>query len=137
MQCLHVRRRLNAWVDEEVPAGEASEIEGHLKQCPQCRREADGIRQMTGILDALPVSSAPPALGRKTLRAFRENLEKPGMAEWWRGLSLAMRSAFCGAALAGLLFGAVLGTSMLTLGTGGQDNPYQTLYAGTSKGLLP
>lgn len=137
MQCLHVRRRLNAWVDDEMPAGEASKIAGHLKQCLQCRREADGIRQISGILDALPVWGAPPALGRKTLRAFRENLEKAGMAEWWRGLSLAMRSAFYGAVLAGLLFGAILGTSMLMLGTDGQANPYQTLYAGTSKGLLP
>lgn len=134
---MHVRKRLNAWVDDELEAGEASIIGRHLEQCPGCRLEADAIRKVSVSLDALPALSAPPALSRKTLRAFRANLENAGMAQWWQGLSLAMRGALCGAALAGLLCGAVLGTSVSALGTDNLTNPYQTIYASTSKGFLP
>jgi hypothetical protein len=45
------------------------------------------------------------------------------------------RSAVCGAALAGLLCGAVLGTSFATLTPDGSASPYQTLYA--SEGFYP
>lgn len=137
MHCLHIRERLNAWVDDELASREASQIERHLAQCPGCRLEAEAIRQISASLDALPALDAPPALRRKTLRAFRANLEKAGMAQWWQGLNLAMRSAFCGAALAGLLCGAVLGISVSVLETDSRANPYQTLYASTSEGLFP
>jgi anti-sigma factor RsiW len=137
MHCLHIRERLDAWVDDEMPAREASEIERHLAQCPGCRREAEAIRRISALLDALPAVNAPPAMRRKTLRTFRTNVERAGIAEWWQGLNLAMRSAFCGAALAGLLCGAVLGTSVTTLGTNSRVNPYQTLCASTSKGFFP
>jgi anti-sigma factor RsiW len=134
---MHVRQRLNAWVDDELEAREASRIGRHLEQCPGCCLEADVIQQVAVSLDALPALSAPPALSRKILRAFRANLEKAGMAQWWQGLSLAMRGAVCAAALAGLLCGAALGTSISALGTDSPTNPYQTLYASTSKGFLP
>lgn len=137
MQCMHIRKRLNAWVDDELEASEASRIGRHLEQCPGCRLEADAVRQVTASLDALPALSAPPGLSRKTLRTFRANLEKPGMAEWWQGLSLAMRGALCGAALAGLLCGAMLGTSISAFGTDSLTNSYQPLYASTSEGFLP
>lgn len=135
MQCFEIRKRLNAWVDGELPAHEAERIARHLKQCPACRLEAKGIQQIVALLEALPAMHAPAAIFRRTLRAFRANFEKPGMAEWWQGLSLAMRGAVCGATLAGLLCGAVMGTSISTLGSDGYANPYQSLYA--SKGILP
>ena len=135
MQCLETRKRLDAWVDDELPAHEAETIARHLKECPTCSLEAEGIQQIVGSLEALPVIHAPASLARKTMRTFRANLEKPGMAEWWHSLSLALRGAVCGATLAGLLCGAVLGTSISTLGSDGRGNPYQTLYA--NRGILP
>lgn len=135
MQCFEIRKRLNAWVDDELPAHEAERIARHIEQCPACHLEARGIQQIVASLEALSAIHAPVALSRRTLRAFRTHLKKPGMAEWLQGLSLAMRGAVCGAALAGLLCGAVLGTSLSALGPDGYANPYQTLYA--SKGILP
>jgi hypothetical protein len=88
------------------------------------------------LLDRLPPLAAPAAFSRRTMRAFRAGLERPGMAEWWRGLNLAMRSAVCGAALAGLLCGAVMATSLTASAPSGGIGPYQTLYA-TSEGFYP
>ncbi len=135
MQCFEIIKKLDAWVDGELPDHEADRIAHHLKQCPACRLEARAIERIAASLDALPAIHAPAALCRKTLRAFRANFEKPGMAEWWQSLNLVMRGAVCGAVMAGLLCGAMLGTSISTLGSDGSANPYQTLYAG--RGILP
>jgi anti-sigma factor RsiW len=135
MDCVEIRKRLDAWLDGELPAPEAQRIGDHIKRCPVCRLEAQGHRQLMDLLDHLPPLAAPAAFSRRTMRAFRAGLEKPGVAEWWRGLSLAMRSAVCGAALAGLLCGAVLGTRVTPLETAAAASPYQSLYA--SKGIYP
>jgi anti-sigma factor RsiW len=135
MECFEVRKRLNAWVDDELPVNEAQGITHHLRQCPACRLEAKGIQQIVASLDELPTIHAPDYLSRRTLSAFRANLDKLGIVEWWQGLNLALRGAVCGATLAGLLCGAVLGTSMSTLVVDDYANPYQALYA--SKGILP
>lgn len=46
MQCKHVGKKLNAWLENELSAHEAAKIERHLKQCPACRSEADGIQHI-------------------------------------------------------------------------------------------
>lgn len=135
MDCAKIRNRLEAWVDGELSVSEAEGITRHLETCPTCRRSAASLRRLASALDHLPPMTAPVTLSRRTLRAFRAGIERPGMAEWWRDLSLAMRSAVCGAALAGLLCGAVLGTSLVMLTPGGSSSPYQTFYA--SKGIIP
>jgi len=134
MQCKQVEKRLNAWADNELPAHETAKIERHLKQCPACRSEAVGIQHIIGALEGLPAIQASSVLSKRILRAFRSDLAKQGMVEWWQGLSLALRGAICGVALAGLLCGAVLGTCISTIGPG-NTNPYQTLYTGN--GILP
>jgi len=135
MDCVEIRRRLDAWLDGELPAPEAKRISDHTKRCPACRLEARGQRQLMDLLDHLPATAAPAGFSRRTMRAFRAGVEKPGMAEWWRGLSLAMRSAACGVALAGLLCGAVLGTRVIQIETAVAANPYQSVYA--TKGIYP
>lgn len=135
MPCVDIRNRLHAWVDNELPETERRRIARHLAQCPACRREAEGIEQIAALLDAQPAVRAPASVRRNTLIAFRDGLEMPGIGEWWRSLTLAMRGVVCGAAMAGLLFGAVLGTTFVVPGSGTAANPYQTLYA--SRGMLP
>lgn len=135
MDCVESRRRLDAWLGGELPDPEAKRMSDHIERCPACRLEARGHRQLMDLLDHLPPLAAPAGFSRRTMRALRAGLEKPGMAEWWRGLSLAMRSAACGVALAGLLLGAVLGSRVIQLETAVVANPYQSLYA--SKGIYP
>lgn len=135
MNCIETRKQLDAWVDGEMSTETADRITRHLKGCPACRLEAERLERIVAALDELPPKAAPAGLSCKTLRAFRAGMEKPGMADWWRELTLSMRSAICGVTLAGLLCGAVLSTSFTTPGPQGNANPYQSLYAG--KGFLP
>jgi len=135
MNCQDVRKRLDAWVDGEMPASETERITGHLENCAKCRQHAGALRRMTTALDRLPPLKTPAGLSQRTMQAFRKGIERPGLAEWWRELSLAMRSAVCGTALAGLICGAVLGTSLLSLTPDSGTSLYQTLYI--SEGFYP
>ena len=135
MNCQNIRNRLDAWVDGELPASEAERISRHLDTCQTCMRHALELRQLAAALDQLPPLTASSSFYRRTLKAYRMGIDRPGMAEWWHSLSLVMRSAVCGAALAGLLCGAVLGTSLVTLGPDGGSSLYRTLYA--SEGFYP
>ena len=136
MQCIEIRKRLDAWLDGELSGEMADSTMRHLEGCPACRLKAERLERIVAALDGLPPMAPPAGLSRKTLRAFRAGLEKPGVAQWWRGLTLSMRSAIFGATLAGLLFGALLGTSFVTQGPENNANPYQNLYA-SSRGILP
>ncbi|GAB6905014.1 hypothetical protein DESC_700189 [Desulfosarcina cetonica] len=135
MGCDEVRKRLTAWADGELPPREAERIDHHLSRCPACRLEAHGQRQLSAALNTLPAVIVPAGLAERTRRVFRTRLERPGLAQWWQQLSLVMRGAVCGAALAGLLCGAVLGTSLSRLAPDNTANLYQTLYA--DNGIFP
>ena len=135
MDCVEIEKRLAAWADDELPAGLARRIDLHLSRCPVCRLEAQGQRQIVAALHALSPMAAPKGFARKALAAFRNALERPGLVEWWQQLNSAMRGAVCSAALAGLLCGGMLASSLTTLSVDKPINPYQTLYA--SQGIYP
>jgi hypothetical protein len=44
--------KLIAWLDRELPAEEASEIERHLEACSECRSDVDEYKRVSGEFDA-------------------------------------------------------------------------------------
>src|SRR4029077_13173833 len=40
--------KLMAWLDGELPAGDAAEVERHLQLCAQCRGQVEAYRQLSG-----------------------------------------------------------------------------------------
>lgn len=115
IDCDHCSARLDAFLDEDLPAREREEVVAHLATCPECRAEEAALRSIlaearelpesvepardlwTGIAARLPVasnatSSAP--LGRATQRT------QPNWLVWGR----------LAAAIGLVLFGAALGT---------------------------
>ncbi len=112
MNCLNARELLNAYVDAELPPGLTEEVRRHLDACPACTLEVAELQRLAKHLDAIPEINTPAALARRTLKAFRANVEKPSIADWWQNMSFYMRGAACSVALAGLLFGLILGGSL-------------------------
>ena len=135
MACESIRKRLDAWLDGELSDAEGKQLAAHVADCPDCRQVLAAGRQIVAALDRLPARPAPAGFSRRTRRAFRAGIERPGISEWWQGLTMAMRSALCGAALAGLLCGAVLGVNVVGSQLPGSAPTYQNLYA--SQGFYP
>ena len=115
MDCLNTREMLNAYLDAELPPDLTDQVCRHLDRCPECSRELTELQKIFNHLNAIPEIPTPAALARRTLKAFRAGLEKPTFSEWWQGMSLSMRGAVCGVAVAGLLFGLMLGSSLSSL----------------------
>jgi anti-sigma factor RsiW len=44
-------RQLMAWLDGELPANEAGDVERHVQLCPQCRARVESYRQVSGAFE--------------------------------------------------------------------------------------
>lgn len=135
MDCLNIRTLLNAYVDAELSADLAEKVRRHLDLCPGCTSEVVALEQLAKHLGALPEIRVPTALARRTRKAFRASLEKPTLADWWQNMGLYMRGAVCGVALAGLLFGFILGGSLSSL-PDPSANSHLLAFSDT-EGILP
>jgi hypothetical protein len=60
MNCQELDERLDAWVDGELGAAAAAEVESHLASCTLCRERERRLRQLLAHAASLPRSVTPP-----------------------------------------------------------------------------
>jgi anti-sigma factor RsiW len=73
MTCHELDDRLDEWIDGELPAAAATEVETHLASCPLCQARERRLRQLLAHAAALPRSVAPehdlwPGVARRVER---------------------------------------------------------------------
>ena len=88
--------QLDAYLDGELAAGDARELETHLAQCPDCTRFRDRRLELrAAIVTGAPTFEAPPALRERVRAAGREaarGARTPrhfAIRNLWRPLALA------------------------------------------------
>jgi len=84
--------KLIAWLDQELPAGEAAEVERHLADCSQCRSDAETFKQVSGELDAY-CDSAIASSGRRAALRWAPVASAAGAVAALAALFLAMPRA--------------------------------------------
>jgi anti-sigma factor RsiW len=89
MNCTQAERYLSAYVDGELSGAEMLRVRDHVSRCAACGRELESLRQVKGLLRALPVqhpeeepierlcdalgnAPAPSGLLARALRAIAE-----------------------------------------------------------------
>lgn len=90
---VHPKDQLLDFVYDELPDPARSQLESHLRACPECARELEGIRGVRRAASQLPVE-APPDDGLASLLAYAEKAaqrqaEPPEHHRWWGWLSAA------------------------------------------------
>ena len=101
MNCARMRQVMDAWIDGELDAATASEIEQHLAQCPGClalKGERDALRRE--VHANAPRFEAPPAL-RTAILARIDQTAMPAAAaprnrRWLQSTALASVAAIVG-----------------------------------------
>jgi anti-sigma factor RsiW len=114
--CAGNRKRLNAYIDGELPERTRCEVELHLAECPACRRAFDELRCLAPLLGNDEVPPLPAGLSARILTeaAFRQKRkEAPSAAHrGWREFLFQpwlTRGATTAALVVGLAMGAWMG----------------------------
>jgi len=113
-------QRLVAWLDGELPEGEAAKMERHLADCAQCRGQVDAYRQASDAFEAYANAYGDSALAAKS-----------GRISMWPGRAVSAAAAIAAMVAAFFLFAArirhsaVVGTAAEIGGTTAASQPVQ------------
>ncbi len=99
MECDKARKELVAYLDGELGAGAAAEMQGHLERCPACKLEAEKLSTIGAALDSIADVEPSPEF---TDRAMQRAMSAPELAPVPR-LRLLRRLAPVAAAAAVIL----------------------------------
>jgi len=114
MWCLTVKRKLNAFLDAEIPAAERARVEEHLRECASCRQALDRLRGIAATLAQLPAPPPVPdgfaeRLMARAARRVKQASHRPVGVRLWPSFSPAMRVAAAATLALGLGLGALMG----------------------------
>ncbi len=122
--------QVDAYLDGELAAVDARELEAHLAQCLECTRFRDGrLALRAAIATHVPTFQAPPAL-RERIRAAAQGRGRGSrrfaVRNWWRPLALAASLAV-----------VALGSWSLAVQRAAGDRLTDELFASHIRSLMP
>jgi anti-sigma factor RsiW len=83
MKHTEIRRKLSAYLDNQIDAADRAKIEGHLAGCASCRKALEELKRTVGHLKSLPEVEPPPWLTARVMALVRDQ-EQPRQAFWRR-----------------------------------------------------
>jgi anti-sigma factor RsiW len=87
--------QLDLYLDGELAAVDARELEAHVAQCAECARFRDGRLALRAAIKAdVPAFQAPDTLRQRVRASLRtaargQTQRRFGLASWWRPLAMA------------------------------------------------
>jgi len=114
MKCKQVQRRLNAYLDGELPAEMRQALETHLYGCSACARELASHQELRLLMDEPPAATVPEGFARLVRESASRHavpVRPRAEPEVWRVYPIPMRAAAMLALGAGLLAGGLMGQS--------------------------
>ena len=116
LSCAKNRKRLNAYMDGELPERKRRNVERHLAHCSACRLELEGLRGLGPLLRHDEAPPVPAGLSARIMAeaAFRQRLKEAGKTSvrQWREFLFKpwlVRGVTTAALIIGLAVGAWMG----------------------------
>jgi hypothetical protein len=69
MNCSQIKKKLSAFMDNELDEAKSRFITEHLKDCPRCREYLHQFREVDDLVDRLPRIDPNPDFSRRVLMA--------------------------------------------------------------------
>ncbi len=82
MNCTELESRLHPFVDGELSAGDMSEADAHIAECPGCRGRVAWERQFRQLLRRQPRESAPQELRERIRAQLRRSARWTAVRRW-------------------------------------------------------
>jgi len=96
MNCTQSEKKLVAYLDGKLHAGERREFDAHLASCGSCRERAEGFRSMWDVLEELPPIMPSPGFDNRVHARVQQEGSRGG---FWSWIVPAPRMAFAVTAL--------------------------------------
>ena len=109
MSCTAMQKKIKAYLDGELPAGEAAVLKSHLAECPACSREAAALSKTWELLLEIPEVQEVPDLIPATMVRILEEQENTRSRKFLRWLFPVPLSAATAALVIGLVIGIGIG----------------------------
>ena len=81
LKCSKVRKNLSAFLDNELNSEMRKQIELHILECTDCRREIEKLKEMISLVGKTERPEAPPYLWESTKRRLEEFQTHPSGME--------------------------------------------------------
>ena len=130
----HPETDLVPYLRGELPPGERERIARHLDECPDCRQDAEQLRELLGEL-ARSVAEPPTVHWARYRAELREKLEarRARRGWWWQPVPLALSAGLAGVLLVIAVWG---GRGITTAPTAGDPATIEEAAIGRNLGLL-
>ncbi len=96
MNCTQTEKKLVAYLDGKLHAGERREFEAHLASCGSCAERAEGFRAMWDVLEELPPIMPSPGFDSLVRARVQQEASRGG---FWSWIMPSPRMAFAATAL--------------------------------------
>lgn len=92
MECRYARRRISAYLDDELDATSMRQLEFHLQQCMECRRTLEDFRGLSEKVRSLPKIDPGADFAVRMIKTVRGSAtagpeEAPARLSLWGRLS--------------------------------------------------
>lgn len=125
MNCRQVQRKLNAYLDAQVPADVSAGIERHLAGCPRCSAELARLRRLGELMDQAPAMPVPLGFASsvRARAAGRQAVTAPSSSCAARRL---LPVASVAALMLGVAAGGLMSLAVAHTRLAGTSSPQQT-----------
>jgi anti-sigma factor RsiW len=82
MNCRGVEKELSEYLDETLDEERIREIASHLKDCPRCNAEFEGLADCKRLVSGLLAVEPPPGLTARVMARVHDRTRRPGI--WQR-----------------------------------------------------
>jgi anti-sigma factor RsiW len=118
LACLKYRKRLGAFLDNELSGREQSLVERHMARCVSCRAALENWQKLAPLLASCQAPPVPPALAAR-IQAAAKTIQKTkarglfGLWLWetWTMQPWMLKGAIAAALVIGLTMGGYMGWS--------------------------
>jgi anti-sigma factor RsiW len=79
MDCRDTKKRLSAYIDNELSLKERQSVERHLGQCPSCAHEERELRIVSILMERIPDDNSSPFFAERVISKVKIGTGEPRM----------------------------------------------------------